>query len=162
MCVLFSFSFSLATSEKSSDWICSLKKVFLKVLQNWQENTCVGAGLKLYQERESGTGIFLWFLWSFLRTPFFIEYFWAPVLSLLLESPIFWGFLSSNLPDVYLWVFWFTLHMLLFYLSSNSDHTKSFNSHKVCTLCLFSFPNQWNDVRRRKNVKTQVNVLPMV
>ena len=50
-----------------------------------------------------------------------VEHFLAPALSLLLESPIFWGFLSSNLPDVYLWVFWLTLHMLLFHLSSIND-----------------------------------------
>ena len=45
--------------------------MLLKVFQNWQENTCVRAGLKLYKERESGTDIFLWFLQNFLRTPFF-------------------------------------------------------------------------------------------
>ena len=82
-------------------------------MQNWQEDTCVGAGLKLYKERESTTGIFLWFLWNFLRT-LFLEHFWLPALLLLLKSPVFWSFLSSDLPDVYLWVFWFALHMFLF------------------------------------------------
>ena len=50
----------------------------------------------------------------FLDHLFYLEHFWAPALSLLLESPVFWGFYSSDLPDVYLWVFWFTLHMFLF------------------------------------------------
>ena len=59
-----------------------------------------------------------------------------PALLLLLESPIFGVFLSSNLPNVYLLVFWFTSHMFLFYLSSDNDHTNSFHSYKVCTVCL--------------------------
>ena len=50
---------------------------------------------------------------------FFIEHFWVPALSLLLESPILWVFLSSNLPDVYLLAFCFTLHKFLFYLLSD-------------------------------------------
>ena len=98
----------------------------------------------------------------------FYRRFPGATLSLLLESPIFWGFLSSNLPHVYLWVFWFALPMLLFYLLSNSNHTDSFylsqSLYSVCCLNKFlpnfSFPNQRTDVR--KNVKTPVNVLPMV
>ena len=44
------------------------KKVFLKILQNSQENTCTrvsffiklqGLGLQLYQKRDSGTGVLL-------------------------------------------------------------------------------------------------------
>ena len=62
------------------------------------------------------------------------EYFRMPVLSLLLESPIFWSFLSSNLTDVYLWDFWLILHISLFYLSSNNNHTNGFDFHKVCTV----------------------------
>ena len=57
----------------------SLKMVFLKISQNLQENTFVGvffliklqaSGLKLYQKRDSNTGVFLWILWNFLRTLF--------------------------------------------------------------------------------------------
>ena len=59
-----------------------------------------------------------------------------PSLSMLLESSIFLGFLSFNLTDVYLWVFWLTLHVFLFYLSSSNDHTNSFDFYKVCTQCL--------------------------
>ena len=47
---------------------CSVKKVFLKTLQNSQENTSArvsfliklqALGLQPYQERDSGTGVFL-------------------------------------------------------------------------------------------------------
>ena len=46
---------------------CSVKKVFLEILQNSQENTCVRvsflikflAGQRLYLKRKSGAGIFL-------------------------------------------------------------------------------------------------------
>ena len=73
---------------------------------------------------------------------------WVPVLSLLLESSIILGFLSSDLLDVYLlvigllvhcayvFVLLITLHMFLFYLLSDNDHTISFDSYKVCTLSL--------------------------
>ena len=49
--------FSLATFERIRHRSCSVKKVFLKILKNWQENTCVGVffsielqalGLQLY------------------------------------------------------------------------------------------------------------------
>ena len=46
--------------------MCSVKKVFLKISQNSQENTCaresffrLALGLQLYEKRVSGTGIFL-------------------------------------------------------------------------------------------------------
>ena len=50
---------------------CSVKKVFLKISQNSQENTCVGVsflqvlGLQLYEKRDSNTGVFLWILRNF-------------------------------------------------------------------------------------------------
>ena len=37
---------------------CFVKKVFLKILQNSQENTCA-SGLQMYQKRDSDTGVFL-------------------------------------------------------------------------------------------------------
>ena len=49
--------------------MCSVKKVFLEILQNSQENTCARAsllielqasGLQLYLKRDSGTDVFLW------------------------------------------------------------------------------------------------------
>ena len=52
----------------------SVKKVFVKISQNSQENTCVkvsfltksqARGLQLYLKRESGTGVFLWILRNF-------------------------------------------------------------------------------------------------
>ena len=71
---------------------------------------------------------------------------WVPVLSLLLESSIILGFLSSNLLDLYLFVIGLlvhsayvfvlliTLHMFLFYLLSDNDHAISFDSYKVSIL----------------------------
>ena len=53
---------------------CSVKKVFLEVSQNSQENTCArvsfliklqASGLQLYQKRDSGTGVFLRILRNF-------------------------------------------------------------------------------------------------
>ena len=41
---------------------CSVKKVFLEVSQNSQEDTWV---LQLYLKRDSGTGVFLWILQNF-------------------------------------------------------------------------------------------------
>ena len=50
---------------------CSIKKVFLKILQNSQENTrgrvpfqinLQTRRLHLYQKRNSGTGVFPWIL----------------------------------------------------------------------------------------------------
>ena len=47
---------------------CSVKKVFLEILQNSQENTCAkvyfflklqASTLQLYQKRDFGTGVFL-------------------------------------------------------------------------------------------------------
>ena len=49
-------------------WRCLVKKVFLEILQNSQENTCVGvsfltklqaSALQLYYERDPGTDVFL-------------------------------------------------------------------------------------------------------
>ena len=37
---------------------CSVKKIFLEISQNLQENTCT-KGLQLYLKRDSGTGFFL-------------------------------------------------------------------------------------------------------
>ena len=48
---------------------CSSKKLFWKISQNSQENTCARVsflirawGLQLYSKRDSGTGVFLWIL----------------------------------------------------------------------------------------------------
>ena len=60
---------------ESTEWVvrrCSVKKMFWKISQNSQENTCAifdkVAGLffnKLYWKRDSGTGVFQWFLRNF-------------------------------------------------------------------------------------------------
>ena len=58
---------------RSSRQRCSVKKVFLEISQNSQENICARAsiliklqasGLQLYQNGDPGTGAFLWILWS--------------------------------------------------------------------------------------------------
>ena len=50
------------------------KKVLLEISQNSQKNTCArgsfliklqASGLQIYLKRASGTGVFLWILWSF-------------------------------------------------------------------------------------------------
>ena len=64
------FSFFVINAEAVAK-TCSVKKVFLEISQKWQENTCVRvyfnkvAGLQLYSNRDSGTGVFLWFLRNF-------------------------------------------------------------------------------------------------
>ena len=53
---------------------CSIKRVFLDILQNSQENTCArglffikvaGLSLQLYEKSNSGTGVFMWILQNF-------------------------------------------------------------------------------------------------
>ena len=53
---------------------CSVKKVFLKVLKNSQENTCArvfllrelqASACNFIKKRDSGKGVFLWILWNF-------------------------------------------------------------------------------------------------
>ena len=39
--------------------MCSVKKVFLEISQNLQENTCARVSSSLAQKRVSGTGVFL-------------------------------------------------------------------------------------------------------
>ena len=89
-----------------------------------------------FVKKETPSQVFSCDFYEIFLEQLFVEHFWAPALLLLLELPIFWVFLSSNLPDVYLLIFWFTLHMFLFYLSSDNDRTNSFDSYKVRTLCL--------------------------
>ena len=57
-----------------------MKKVFLEISQNSQENTCArvfliklqALGLQLYKKRHSGTGVFLWILQN-LQEHFFLQ-----------------------------------------------------------------------------------------
>ena len=54
---------------------CSVKKVFLKIWQNSQENNCIGVSIVLIKlqafrsafllKRDSNTGVFLWILPNF-------------------------------------------------------------------------------------------------
>ena len=72
-------------------------KVFLEILQSWQEDTCVRVsftiklttwGLQLYQKRDSGKYVFLWIFAKFLIRSFFTEHLRmaAPALLYLLHA----------------------------------------------------------------------------
>ena len=69
---------------------CDVKKLYLEISQNSQENTCIrasfliklqGSGLQLYQKRNSGTGVFQWILRNFWEHPFYRtppgNFFWS-------------------------------------------------------------------------------------
>ena len=62
--------------------------------------------------KKSVLKIFTVIFTKFFQNTFFIEHFRAPALSLLLESPVLLVFLSSNLLDVYLLVFCFSVFVL--------------------------------------------------
>ena len=52
-------------SSLSSHQRCSVKKVFLEISQNSQENTCARVSFLIkLQASGSGTGVFLWILWN--------------------------------------------------------------------------------------------------
>ena len=55
--------------------LCSMKKVFLEISQNSQENTCARVSFlikfQLYWKRDSSTGVFLPILLSFKNTFFY-------------------------------------------------------------------------------------------
>ena len=58
---------------------CSIKKMFLTIFENLQENICVwvsfnkvaGLGLQLYWKKHSGAGAFLWTLQNFQENLFY-------------------------------------------------------------------------------------------
>ena len=65
---------NLAQEIEAVSQKCPVKKVFLKISQHWQENTCARAyfliklqpsGLQLYLKRDSGAAVFLWILQNF-------------------------------------------------------------------------------------------------
>ena len=96
LCVLFFFSLSLATFERSSHWGCSVKKDFAKLI-----------GKKLCQSRTE----------TLLRKRLRHRYF-PLICTKSLRTPfyrIFPGtcssFITSSLPDVYLLAFYFFLVM---------------------------------------------------
>ena len=58
--------------QKQSYRRCSVKKVFLEISQNSQENTCARVSFLIkLQAWDSGTGIFLWILQNFLEHLFY-------------------------------------------------------------------------------------------
>ena len=167
MYVLFFFSLSLATSERSSYRRCSLKK---SVLKSFAKLT----GKYLWQSRsenlkESSTGIFLQFLQNFLRSLFCKTFPGAcPIVNTWITNFLRFFFLTyliciygsfSSLCICFCFTYWVIMIMQIV-----STLTKF-----VLYVCWvnklppsFLFLNQWTDVRRRKKVKNPVNVLPMV
>ena len=66
----FDFRKSLLADSEAVIQKCSVKKVFLKISQYLQENTCVRASF-LIKLQASGTGVFLWILEIFQNTFFY-------------------------------------------------------------------------------------------
>ena len=50
---------------------CFIKKVFLKISQNSQENTCVRVSFLIKASADSGADVFLWILWILKNTYFY-------------------------------------------------------------------------------------------
>ena len=81
---------------------CSVKQVFLKILQNLQENPCAKVSflIKLQLKKRLWRRCFPVSIAKLLRTPFFIEYLrWLPLVSLwnqqTFSSSYFWLHLIS-------------------------------------------------------------------
>ena len=60
----------LSSFYRSNHRSCSAKQVFLKILQNSQESTCVGVSLRTFKsailsKRDSNANVFLWILRNF-------------------------------------------------------------------------------------------------
>ena len=75
----------VTTQYRSSHQKCFfLKKMFLKIWQNSQENMCqslffnkvAGFSLQFYYKRDSGTGVFLWICKTF-KNAYLIEHLWT-------------------------------------------------------------------------------------
>ena len=58
---------------RSRHWWCSIKRVFLKTLQNSQENNCVEASslINCWLKKDSDTGVFLLILRNFYEHLFY-------------------------------------------------------------------------------------------
>ena len=79
---------------------CSVKKVFLRILQNSRESTCARVsfsiklqawGLQLYRKRDSGTVFFMCNLTKFLRILFYITPLVAASVRKTFEKDLFKG-----------------------------------------------------------------------
>ena len=109
-CVVFCSS-SLATSERSSLLGCSLKvafKSFAKLTGKYPHRSRPETLLRKRICNKYFPVFYKIFLDLFYGT-------FPGACSIVITRILnfFLGFLSSNLPDVYLWVFWFTLHVFL-------------------------------------------------
>ena len=56
-------AFAIQTGAEAVTRRCSVKKVFLEISRNWQENACARVSFLL--KRDSGTDFFLWILPNF-------------------------------------------------------------------------------------------------
>ena len=74
------FGLVVESNSRSSYQRCSIKKEFLKLLQNSQENTCVrvsflmklqASGQQLHSKRDTGSSVFLWILQMFYEANWF-------------------------------------------------------------------------------------------
>ena len=61
--IMYTFSVSFHATEAVVQR-CSVKKLFLEISQNWQENTCAWVSFLI---KLQGSGLFLWILWNFLE-----------------------------------------------------------------------------------------------
>ena len=78
-------------------WRCSVKKVFLKIMQNSQENICVWVFIKKrFQHR-----CFPVNFEKFLGTPFFTEYLrWLIVYVKIFSNPVYIQYIYSRLKNI--------------------------------------------------------------
>ena len=73
------------------------KKMLLKSLQNWQENTCAQSSLSIELKtsnlikKETLTWVFSFDFHEIFENAFFKEHFWVPALSFLLITYIFFS-----------------------------------------------------------------------
>ena len=69
------YLFRISWFYRSSQWRCSAKKVFLKILQYSQKNTCVEVSLKAFKftillTRDTNTYVSLWILQNYKKHHF--------------------------------------------------------------------------------------------
>ena len=119
--MIFSIIMSLSVHSNLLVLLCFqfiFELAFLKILQNWQGNTCVRASfskevatlLKKRPWHRYFPGIFT----KILRTAFFKDYFGETALSLLLEALIFFSFpFFLNFP---MFIYWSFSSLCLFFV----------------------------------------------
>ena len=91
------WNFTITLYRSSHMWWCSVKKIFLKILQNLQENTCTGVSLLI--SLETPAHVFSCEFCEILKNIYFVKYLrqWLLlcILSILLCVCKFMQFLYS-------------------------------------------------------------------